>query len=98
MQWVQCDKCERWQHQICGLYNDKCDLEGKGEYICPKCLLKEMESGHCRSNNASFGAKDLPKTKLSNHIEQRLFRRIKEDREARVKLAGNCFNEVRFTL
>lgn len=83
---------------MCGLYNDKSDLGGKAEYICPKCFLKEMESGDFTrlSNNALLGAKDLPQTKLSDHIEQRLFRRLKEEREERAKLTEKCFDEVRY--
>jgi hypothetical protein len=36
--WVQCDACESWVHQICGLFN-----KGKNDqnvhYLCPKCLI-----------------------------------------------------------
>jgi hypothetical protein len=36
--WVQCDACESWVHQICGLFN-----KGKNDqnvhYLCPKCLM-----------------------------------------------------------
>lgn len=36
--WVQCDACESWIHQICGLFN-----KGKNDqsvhYLCPSCLI-----------------------------------------------------------
>ncbi|KAL6139976.1 hypothetical protein ACLB2K_058277 [Fragaria x ananassa] len=94
--WVQCDKCDGWQHQICALYNDKCDLDGKAEYICLKCLLKETELGDRKplAENAVFGAKDLPTTMLSNHIEQRLIRRLNQEREQRTEVQGEGFSEV----
>ncbi|XP_059670550.1 histone acetyltransferase HAC1-like [Cornus florida] len=94
--WVQCNKCEQWQHQICGLYNKKQDLEGKAEYLCPKCHLEETEIGEQMplSKTTAFGAKNLRKTRLSDHIEQRLFRRLKQDREERAKALGKNFDEV----
>ncbi len=36
--WVQCDHCERWVHQICGLFNKGRNDEDM-PYICPMCLL-----------------------------------------------------------
>ena len=41
--WVQCDNCERWVHQICGLFNKGRNDEDM-PYICPMCLL----DGACR--------------------------------------------------
>ncbi|XP_024022301.1 histone acetyltransferase HAC12 [Morus notabilis] len=94
--WVQCDKCESWQHQTCGLFDGKINSGANIEYKCPKCWLKEKESRDYKlsTKNVVFSAKDLPRTKFSDHIEERLFRRLKQERKERAKVAGKCFNEV----
>ncbi|KAL8171548.1 hypothetical protein V2J09_023352 [Rumex salicifolius] len=93
--WVQCDKCEGWQHQICALFNDKRDFGGKTEYICPNCYLAELETGDCKPLpwTSCFGASNLPRTILSDHLEQRLFERLEKDREDRVKAAGEDLDD-----
>ncbi|XP_061351635.1 histone acetyltransferase HAC1-like [Gastrolobium bilobum] len=96
-QWVQCDKCQRWQHQICALFNNKRELDCGAEYICPICRLKEIENGmHVPiPKTAIFCAKDLPSTMLSEHLEKRLFSRLMQEREDRAKVEGNeNFDEV----
>lgn len=37
--WVACDHCNRWVHQICGLFNKGRNNEDV-PYICPDCLAR----------------------------------------------------------
>ncbi|KAI5442587.1 hypothetical protein KIW84_011583 [Lathyrus oleraceus] len=78
--WVECNKCKRWQHQVCALYNSKKDLDCSAEYICAVCRLREIENGlHVPLQKPTvYGAKDLPRTMLSDHLEKRLFKRLME--------------------
>ena len=94
-QWVQCDKCKAWQHEICGLFNRKCE-GAKGEYTCAKCFLKEKDSGDIHALEASsvLGARELQRTKLSDHIEQRLSERLEQDRQQRASTLGKAAEEV----
>ncbi|KAK9050683.1 hypothetical protein SSX86_030344 [Deinandra increscens subsp. villosa] len=94
--WVLCDKCQCWQHRICGLYNDEKDVEGKAEYICPKCYLEEIESGIRvpLPQTTASAAKDLPRTNLSDHIEQRLSKRLEQERQEMAKVSGIEASEV----
>ena len=41
--WVQCDHCESWVHQICGMFN-KGRNSNDTHYLCPGCLLAGLES------------------------------------------------------
>ena len=42
--WVQCDACELWVHQICGMFN-KGRNNNDVHYLCPECLLDGLDSG-----------------------------------------------------
>ncbi|KAL6873634.1 hypothetical protein ACP4OV_013716 [Aristida adscensionis] len=95
--WVQCDKCQRWQHQICALFNAKRNEEEKdAEYTCHNCYIQEVEHGLRMPlpESTILGAKDLPRTLLSDHIEERLFQRLKEERHNRARQNGKRFDEV----
>jgi hypothetical protein len=96
LQWVQCDKCEAWQHQICALFNGRRNDGGQAEYTCPNCYIQEVERGERKPlpQSAVLGAKDLPRTILSDHIEQRLFKRLKQERQERARLQGKSYDEV----
>ncbi|KAL6626276.1 hypothetical protein ACP70R_030002 [Stipagrostis hirtigluma subsp. patula] len=94
--WVQCDKCQHWQHQICALYNGRQNDGGKAEYTCPNCYVEEVKCGLRRPlpQSVMLGAKDLPRTVLSDHIENRLFKRLKQELLDRASVAGKSFDEV----
>ncbi|GLJ24288.1 hypothetical protein SUGI_0463400 [Cryptomeria japonica] len=94
--WVCCDICEKWQHQVCALFNGKRNENEQAEYTCPNCYTEQIKKGIRKPlpQSAVLGAKDLPRTFLSDHIEQRLFRRLKEERQERAKALGKNFEEV----
>ncbi|KAG6396176.1 hypothetical protein SASPL_142318 [Salvia splendens] len=86
--WVQCDRCERWQHQICALYNSERDLKGKAKYICPFCRYAEIKAKGHMPITPVFWAQELTRTKLSDYIEQRLFESLQRERKQRAEFLG----------
>lgn len=53
-----------------------------------------MEVGEHLALPSTFRAKDLPRTALSDHIEQRLFSKLKVERDARAKKSGEGIDKV----
>ncbi|XP_041993382.1 histone acetyltransferase HAC1-like isoform X2 [Salvia splendens] len=94
--WVQCDKCEAWQHQICALFNGRRNNGGEAEYTCPNCYMAEVEMGERAPlpQSAVLGAKDLPRSHLSDHLEQRLIVKLKQERLDRSRHQGKSYDEV----
>nr|GEW25992.1 hypothetical protein [Tanacetum cinerariifolium] len=86
-------RCYNWQHWICGLFNTETDKKKEADYICPKCSLTDIEDGKWVPQTL-LRAKDLPRTNLSDHIEQRLFTRIKQEREEIAKSWGTELENV----
>jgi hypothetical protein len=74
--WVQCDVCNRWIHQICGLFNTRQNKEHHSEYCCPLCLLEKRKKNPVTPPPSPPGAADLPRTKLSEFLEKDLSTRI----------------------
>jgi len=89
--WVQCDQCERWVHQICGLFN-KGRNTGDAPYVCPVCLLDSLRSGQRKPiearPQAMLEAKDLPKCDLSDFLEARLAKALRADAAGRARAAA----------
>lgn len=75
--WVQCDVCERWIHQICGLFNPRQNTDNQSTYSCPKCLLEERKRGKLPGKAGAPLSQDLPRTKLSEFIESYIEPRVK---------------------
>lgn len=81
--WVQCDVCQRWIHQICGLFNTRQNKEHHSEYCCPLCLLDKRKKNPVKPPPKPAGAADLPRTKLSEFIEKHVKGKI-EGRQRKV--------------
>ena len=79
--WVQCDVCERWIHQICGLFNTRQNKEHHSEYCCPLCLLDKRKKNPVKPPPKPAGAADLPRTKLSEFIEKHVKKKIEGRQE-----------------
>lgn len=97
LQWVQCARCKAWQHQICSLFNETRNQSELTEYLCPTCILHGSENGEKLLNQTkAYGAKDLPTTRLSDHIEKWLSQSLKKERQERAQSLGKSYEEVIF--
>lgn len=74
--WVQCDTCKGWLHQICALFNAKCN-EGmpEGQLLplsCPMCLLVARKARPTERPAKRWpGASELRKSDLTRDLERR---------------------------
>lgn len=91
--WVQCDRCERWIHQICALFNTRQNKDQRSEYACPRCTIEERrKSGRPEATSSTPMAEDLQRTKLSefveNHVRQKMDEHLKQLAKDKVKKEG----------
>lgn len=81
--WVQCDRCERWVHQICALFNTRQNKDQRSEFACPRCTIEERKkAGRLEATSSTPMAEDLQRTKLSefleNHVRQKMDEHLKQ--------------------
>jgi E1A/CREB-binding protein len=96
--WVQCDICELWVHQVCGLFNKGRNDADRG-FVCPACLKHALETGKRQvpvtRPQAMLSAKDLPKCRLSDALEERIGKSIQSEKVSRSKELGVGIEEVK---
>lgn len=84
--WVQCDRCERWVHQICALFNTRQNKDQRSEYACPRCTIDERRKrGNLEATSSSPMAEDLPRTKMSQYLESHVRHKVDEFVEKKSK-------------
>ena len=95
--WVQCDRCERWVHQICALFNTRQNKDQRSEYACPRCTIDERKkTGRTEGSSTTPMAEDLQRTKLSEHLEAHVRQKMDEQLEVTAKAKSEA--EVRLIL
>lgn len=96
--WVQCDRCERWIHQICALFNTRQNKDQRSEFVCASCTVVERKQKNAPEPTSTTPmAEDLPRTKLSEQLEKHIRTKLKEREESEVK-AKMAENEVRYVV
>ena len=93
--WVQCDDCQCWIHQICGLFNTRQNKEHHSKYFCPKCLLKKQLRGEMKPFPKPPSAADLPRTILTERLEKHVREKVEEKRQQLAKDKAEL--EVRYS-
>lgn len=97
--WVECTVCERWVHQICGLFNTRQNKEKESEYCCPKCLLERRKTTKINPSLKPLCADDLPRTTLSEWLETHVSKKVEqrkseiaeEKSKTAVSVSSKCF-------
>lgn len=84
--WVQCDRCERWVHQICALFNTRQNKDQRSEYACPRCTIEERKkNGKTEGTSTTPMAEDLQRTKLSEFLESHVRDKMETHIESEAK-------------
>jgi len=84
--WVMCDKCDRWIHQICALFNTRQNKDQQSEYTCPRCCIAERKRvGKLEPSSTTPMAGDLERSKLSEYLEENVRHKVKKKFEQMAK-------------
>lgn len=88
---MQCDNCQGWVHQICGLFNKGRNDEDM-PYQCPACLRAGLQNQKrtpiATRPQSMLEAKELPSCNLSQHLESHLLKAVAAERSARAARQG----------
>jgi hypothetical protein len=98
--WVQCDRCERWVHQICALFNTRQNKDQRSEYSCPRCTIEERKkNGRPEATSTTPMAEDLQRTKLSefveNHVRLKMEEHLKQLAQDKIDKEGMTPDEAK---
>jgi len=96
--WVQCDACETWVHQICTLFNGRRNEGGESPFTCPSCILEQMSRSErtptVNRPSSQQPASSLPRTQLSDFLENYLQTHLDAERADRARMLGKAPEEV----
>lgn len=91
-QWVQCDTCQNWSHQVCSLYGNR--QHSSKAFACPKCTMTSLQSEHNATVSTYKNAAALPETKLSCAIEEGLSQTLSEEYQRIAKEKSCDISEI----
>jgi hypothetical protein len=96
--WVQCDACEHWVHQVCTLFNSRRNEAGESPFTCPSCILEQMSRSErtptVNRPSSQQPASSLPRTQLSDFLENYLQTALTSERADRARMLGKTPEEV----
>ncbi|OQR81484.1 hypothetical protein THRCLA_11693 [Thraustotheca clavata] len=92
--WVECDSCNLWYHQICGLFNERNHaISGEQEpFVCPFCTKKQRQRGVPMTTKQPLKASRLPTTRMASRIEKRVVDALAKAQEEELSRLGSLGN------
>ena len=92
--WVNCDECNSWVHQVCGLFNGRTN-KSTARYTCPNCVIRRRNQAFPASTEKLVkNAVDLPHCKMSEAIENGLYKTLEQAYNDRASELGVSLDEV----
>jgi E1A/CREB-binding protein len=85
-------------HQICTLFNGRRNEGGESAFTCPSCMLDQQlrneRTPTVNRPSSQQPASSLPRTQLSDYLENYLGQRLVLERQDRAKVLGKAPEEV----